>query len=208
MLELRQGEPQVFLVDDDDAVRDALATLLGTVGLAVRDYASPKAFLADFDAQALGCLILDIRMPHENGLHLQQQLIATGVDLPVIIITGHGDINLCRRAFRQGAIEFLTKPVDEHDLLDAVQRGVKQHMHAREKLAATVQVKEKLARLTEREADVLRLMIDGQSSKQAARNLGISARTVETHRASIYEKLEVTSLAQLLRVYLSSLVDP
>lgn len=198
-------EPVVFLVDDDDAVRDALATLLSTVGLTVRDAPGPAAFLASFDPQVLGCLILDIRMPQVSGLHLQEQLRAGGVDLPVIIITGHGDIELCRRAFRQGAIEFLTKPVDEHDLLDAVQRGVRQHLHTRERLAATTQAREKLARLTEREAEVLRLMVDGHSNKQAAKSLGISARTVETHRASVLEKLEVASLAQLVRVYLSSL---
>lgn len=200
-------DPVVYLVDDDDAVRDALSTLLGTVGLSVRDYASPTAFLNSFDGNALGCLILDIRMPQVTGLHLQEQLRAQGVDLPVIIITGHGDIDLCRRAFRQGAIEFLTKPIDEHDLLDAVQRGVQQHLRSRERLRATTSATEKLARLTDREADVLRLMMDGQSNKLMARTLGISSRTVESHRASIFDKLEVDSLAQLVRVYLSSL-DP
>lgn len=202
------GQPAVFLVDDDDAVRDALATLLGTVGLTVRDYASPAAFLADFDRDALGCLILDLRMPQVSGLHLQERLRADGVDLPVIIVTGHGDIDLCRRAFRQGATDFLTKPVDEHDLLDAVQRGVRQHLRTRQKQAATAQARERLARLTEREAGVLRLMVDGHSNKQIARLLGISARTVETHRASVFEKLEVDALAQLVRVYLSSLEGP
>lgn len=198
-------EPTIFLVDDDDAVRDALTTLLGTVGLSVRDYPGPAAFLASFDPRALGCLILDIRMPHVSGLHLQEQLSAGGVDLPVIVITGHGDIELCRRAFRQGAIEFLTKPIDEHDLLDAVQRGVRQHLHTRERLTAATQARAQLARLTERELEVLRLMVDGHSNKQAARVLDISARTVETHRASVFEKLEVDSLAQLVRVYLGSL---
>lgn len=196
-------DPIVFLVDDDDAVRDALATLLGTVGLAVRDYDGPHAFLADFDPTALGCLVLDVRMPHVNGLQLHEQLTARGVDLPVVIVTGHGDIDLCRRAFRQGALEFLTKPVDEHDLLDAVQRGIERHRHVRERRDEHARAREKLARLTEREADVLRLLVDGRSNKEAARDLGISARTVETHRASILEKLEADSVAQLVRTYLA-----
>ncbi|MFC4453633.1 response regulator transcription factor [Deinococcus sonorensis] len=198
------ADPTVYLVDDDDAVRDALATLLGTVGLTVRDYPGAASFLAAFDKHAVGCLILDIRMPHVSGLHLQEQLRASGADLPVIIITGHGDIELCRRAFRQGATEFLTKPVDEHDLLDAVQRGVHQHRERREARAATDHARAQLARLSEREAEVLRLMVDGHSNKQAARRLGISARTVETHRASIFEKLQVESLAHLVRVVLTS----
>ena len=201
-------EPTVFLVDDDDAVRDALATLLGTVGLTVRGYASPVAFLSEFDRQASGCLILDVRMPQVSGLHLQETLRAEGTDLPVIIVTGHGDIDLCRRAFQQGAIEFLTKPVDEQDLLDAVQRGIGEHRQRRERRAATVRARERLARLSGRETEVLRLMVDGHGNKQAARLLGISARTVETHRASIFEKLEVDSLAQLVRVYLGSLETP
>lgn len=198
-------EPTVFLVDDDDAVRDALATLLGTVGLRVRDYASPAAFLADLDPEAPGCLILDLRMPQVSGLHLQEQLRGLGVDLPVIIVTGHGDIELCRRAFQQGATDFLTKPVDEHDLLDAVQRGIEQHRRARERQAAGAQARARLARLSAREREVLRLLADGHSNKQVARDLGISARTVETHRASVFEKLELDSLAQLVRVYLDSL---
>ena len=123
-------------------------------------------------------------------------------------MTGHGDIDLCRRAFQQGAIEFLTKPVDEQDLLDAVQRGIGEHRQRRERRAATVRARERLARLSGRETEVLRLMVDGHGNKQAARLLGISARTVETHRASIFEKLEVDSLAQLVRVYLGSLETP
>ena len=208
MTEARQAHPTVYLVDDDDAVRDALATLLGTVGLTVQEFASPSEFLAALDPRATGCLILDIRMPQVSGLHLQEQLRSQGVDLPVIIITGHGDIDLCRRSFRQGAMEFLTKPVDEHDLLDAVQRGIQQHLRVRAQRSGTDRAKEKLARLTDREADVLRLMMDGYSNKLAARTLGISQRTVETHRASIFEKLEVDSLAQLVRIYLSSVECP
>ncbi|PYE53112.1 response regulator transcription factor [Deinococcus yavapaiensis] len=200
--------PTVFLVDDDDAVRDALATLLGTVGLSVRDFASPAAFLSAFDASAFGCLILDVRMPHVSGLELQARLSADGVDLPVIVVTGHGDIDLCRRAFKQGAVEFLTKPIDEHDLLDAVQRAVRQHAEVRQRHTTAASARARLARLTDREADVLRLLVDGASNKEAARSLGISARTIETHRASLFEKLGANSVAELVRMYLASREGP
>ncbi len=191
-------------MDDDDAVRDALATLIGTVGLSVRDYADPRAFLAAFDPEAIGCLILDVRMPHLNGLQLQEQLTREGVDLPVVVITGHGDIDVCRRAFKGGAVEFLTKPVDEMALLDAIQLGVSTHLDRRGRLTATREARAAVAGLTGREQEVLRQMVEGASNKQAARVLGISARTVETHRASIFGKLGVDSLAQLVRIYLSS----
>ncbi|WP_102127498.1 response regulator transcription factor [Deinococcus planocerae] len=197
-------EPTVFLVDDDDAVRDALATLIGTVGLGVRDYPDPRAFLAEFDREAVGCLILDVRMPHVSGLQLQEQLTREGVDLPVVVITGHGDIDVCRRAFKAGAVEFLTKPVDELALLEAIGLGVRTHLARRERLAATREARGAVAGLTAREREVLRLIVEGASNKQAARALGISARTVETHRASVFEKLGVDSLAQLVRVYLTS----
>ncbi|EYB68598.1 Tetrathionate reductase complex response regulator [Deinococcus phoenicis] len=197
-------EPTVFLVDDDDAVRDALATLIGTVGLTVRDYPDSKTFLEGFDPGVIGCLILDVRMPQVSGLQLQEHLTQEGVDLPVIVITGHGDIDVCRRAFKGGAVEFLTKPVDELALLEAIGLGVRTHLARRSRLAATREAREAITGLTGREREVLRLIVDGASNKQAARVLGISARTVETHRASLFEKLGVDSLAQLVRVYLTS----
>ncbi|MPY68022.1 response regulator transcription factor [Deinococcus sp. SDU3-2] len=198
-------EPTVFLVDDDDAVRDALATLLGTVGLKVRDFPDARAFLAALDREALGCLILDVRMPQVSGLQLQEQLTREGVDLPVIVITGHGDIDVCRRAFKGGATEFLTKPVDELALLEGVALGIRTHLARRSRLAVTQEARGAVAGLTAREQEVLRLIVDGASNKQAARALGISVRTVETHRASLFEKLGAASLAQLVRVYLASL---
>ena len=197
-------EPTVFLVDDDDAVRDALTTLIGTVGLQVRDYPDAGAFLAAFDPEAIGCLVLDVRMPQVSGLQLQEQLAREGADLPVIVVTGHGDVEVCRRAFRGGAVEFLTKPVDELALLEAIGLGIGTHLTRRVRLAATQQARAALAGLTGREREVLRLMVDGASNKQAARALGISARTVEAHRAGVFGKLGADSLAQLVRVYLTS----
>lgn len=199
-------EPTVYLVDDDDAVRDALAFLLSTVGLTVRTFPDGLALERALDAEGtpdIGCLLLDIRMPHISGLHLQVRLQARGVDLPVILLTGHADVDLCRRAFRQGAADFLSKPVDETELLEAVQRAVRQHLRGRTRHAASQQARERLARLTAREHDVLRSLLDGQTSKQAARTLCISARTVETHRASLFTKLEADSLAGVIRIALA-----
>lgn len=196
-------EPTVYLVDDDDAVREALALLLGTVGLSVKPFADGLAFQGGLDAEDVGCLLLDIRMPHLSGLHLQTQLRAQGVDLPIIVMTGHGNVDLCRRAFQQGAVDFLEKPMDETALLETVQRAIRQHLRQRERLAASSEARERLFRLTEREHDVLLGLMNGQTSKQSAKQLSISARTVETHRANLFLKLEVSSLAELMRLYLN-----
>lgn len=198
-------EPTVYLVDDDDAVRGALGFLLGTVGLNVRAFADGVALERALDTEgttAIGCLLLDIRMPHISGLHLQRRLQERGVDLPVIVLTGHADVELCRRAFHQGASDFLSKPVDDTELLEAVQRAVRQHLQGRQRRAANGQARERLARLSAREYDVLRGILNGQTSKQTARTLGISARTVETHRASVFDKLEADSLAEVIRLAL------
>ena len=199
-------EPTVYLVDDDDAVRDALGFLLGTVGLNVRAFADGLALERALDAEDVplaGCLLLDIRMPHVSGLQLQLRLQARGVDLPVILLTGHADVELCRRAFRQGAADFLSKPVDETELLEAVQRAVRQHLQGRERHAVSRQARQRLSRLTAREHEVLRGILEGQTSKQTARALDISARTVETHRASLFAKLEAESLAEVIRLALA-----
>ncbi len=200
-------EPTVYLVDDDDAVRGALGFLLSTVGLTVRAFPDGPSLERALDAEgppATGCLLLDIRMPHLSGLQLQLRLQARGVDLPVILLTGHADVDLCRRAFRQGAADFLSKPVDDTELLEAVQRAVRQHVRGRARQAVSRQARERLARLTAREQDVLRGMLDGQTSKQTARALDISARTVETHRASLFAKLDADSLADVLRTALAA----
>ncbi|GGL08235.1 response regulator transcription factor [Deinococcus radiotolerans] len=203
----RTPEPTVYLVDDDAGVRDALSFLLSTVGLPVQAFADGVALQDSLTPQDVGCLLLDIRMPHVSGLQLQEQLVARGVDLPVIILTGHGNVDLCRRAFQQGAVDFLEKPVDETALLEAVQRALHQHQQRRAQAEALGPARARLARLTEREREVLGGLMAGQTSKQSARVLGIGARTVETHRASLFEKLEVQSLADLMRTYLP-VTDP
>jgi FixJ family two-component response regulator len=145
-------------------------------------------------------------MPGTSGLTVLDQLIAQGVDQPVIMLTGHGTVEMCRRAFKAGAAEFLEKPVDDERLIEALHDAVRQHVRTRERLAADRETRERYARLSEREREVLALVIEGQTAKQIARVLGVSPRTVETHRANLGAKLETESLAQLIRRF-AALVD-
>ena len=202
----QQHSPLIYLVDDDDAVREALALLLKSVGLRAEGFASPQQFLAQHDRHGIGCVVLDIRMPGISGLDVLDTL-AAGSDLPVIMLTGHGNVDLCRRAFKSGAVEFLQKPVDDDLFLDAVQKAVRQHIGSRERQAATLAAREKLARLSGREREVLQRIADGLSNKEIARELALSPRTVETYRANVFAKLEVDTLAQLIRHYLALLPD-
>jgi two-component system, LuxR family, response regulator FixJ len=191
--------PLIHLVDDDDAVRHSLALLIGTVGLSVAEWPHPHAFLDGFDRESIGAIVLDVRMPGTSGLTVLDQLLAQGVDQPVIMLTGHGTVEMCRRAFKAGAAEFLEKPVDDERLLDALHECVRRHVRTRERLAADRESRERYARLSEREREVLSLVIEGLTAKQIARVLGVSPRTVEAHRANLGSKLETDSLAQLIR---------
>lgn len=202
----QQHSPLIYLVDDDDAVREALALLLKSVGLRAEGFASPQQFLAQHDRHGIGCVVLDVRMPGISGLDVLDTL-AAGSDLPVIMLTGHGNVDLCRRAFKSGAVEFLQKPVDDDLFLDAVQKAVRQHIGSRERQAVTLAARQKLARLSGRELAVLQRIADGLSNKEIARELALSPRTVETYRANVFAKLEVDTLAQLIRHYLALLPD-
>ena len=193
--------PLIQLVDDDAAVRRGLALLIGTVGLSVAEWAHPQAFLAGFDRDSIGAIVLDVRMPGTSGLTVLDQLIAEGVEQPVIMLTGHGTVEMCRRAFKAGAAEFLEKPVDDERLIEALHQAVRQHVHRRERGAADQIARERYARLSEREREVLALVVEGLTAKQIARALGVSPRTVETHRANLGAKLETDSLAQLIRCF-------
>ncbi|RYF40513.1 MAG: response regulator transcription factor [Comamonadaceae bacterium] len=193
--------PLVHLIDDDAAVRDALSLLIGTVGLRVHAWADPQAFVAQFDRDSIGAIVLDVRMPGISGLAVLDTLVAQGVDQPVIMLTGHGTVELCRRAFKSGAAEFLEKPVDDQALLEALQNAVRQHVKSRERNQAGRQARERYAQLSEREREVLGLIVAGLTNKEIGRALDVSPRTVETHRANLFGKLEAESLAQLIRHY-------
>lgn len=198
--------PTIHLIDDDAAVRDSLALLIGTVGLRVTTWAEPQAFLADFDREGIGAIVLDVRMPGISGLTVLDTLVAQGVDQPVIMLTGHGTVEMCRRAFKAGAAEFLEKPVNDELLIEALQNAVRQHVRTRERHQADRAARERYAQLSEREREVLGLIVAGLTNKEIGRALDLSPRTVETHRANLFAKLQAASLAQLIRHY-AALVD-
>lgn len=204
-MNLPDQSPLVYLVDDDDAVRDALALLLRSVGLRNAGFGDPQQFLAQLAPQTIGCVVLDIRMPGISGLDVLARL-AEASDLPVVMLTGHANVDLCRRAFKGGAMEFLQKPVDDDIFLDAVQSAVRGHIASRERLAVTQAAAERLARLSTREHEVFERIVQGLSNKEIAREFDLSPRTVETYRANVFAKLEADSLAQLIRQY-ATLLD-
>ena len=198
--------PLIHLIDDDEAVRSSLALLISTVGLRVQAWADPLAFMAGFDRQGIGAIVLDVRMPGISGLAVLDQLVAQGVDQPVIMLTGHGTVEMCRRAFKAGAAEFLEKPVDDEALLEALQNAVRAHVASRERHQADRAARERFAQLSAREREVLGLIVAGLTNKEIGRALDLSPRTVETHRANLFAKLQAASLAQLIRGY-ATLVD-
>lgn len=198
----------VYLVDDDSAVRKALTLLLETVGLDVNSFASPEMFLKQAGELAPGCLILDIRMPAISGLKLQERLTDQGIDWPTVVISGHGDIEACRRAFRNGAMDFLSKPVDEQDLIDAIQKGHAELEVRQQIVAERAEALRFLDQLSTREAEVLEMIAKGLTTKQIAEALGLSPRTVESHRAAIAGKAGTSSAAELTRYWLEARADP
>ncbi len=192
--------PTVFLVDDDHAVRDSLRWLVETINLDVETYASAKSFLDACDPDRPGCLVLDVRMPGMSGLELQETLIGRGITLPIIVITGYGDVPSAVRAMRQGAVDFLEKPFDDQALLELIQHCVQRDARNRQAEATRREVRKNLAKLTPREREVLDLVVSGNSNKETARCLGVSPKTIEVHRARVMEKMDVTSLAKLAQM--------
>jgi len=193
--------PLIHLVDDDPAVRDSLALLIGTVGLRVQPWEHPQAFLDGFDRDAIGAIVLDVRMPGLGGLQVLEALRSQGADQPVVMLTGHGTVAMCRRAFKGGAAEFLEKPVDDQQLLDALQAAVRQHVRSRQSHQADREARERYAQLSPREREVLGLIVAGLTNKEIGRALALSPRTVETHRAHLFGKLGAPTLAQLILRY-------
>ena len=193
-------QPTVFVVDDDASVLKALARLLRSAGLNVVAFASPQAFLEQRDPDAPGCLVLDVAMPGLDGLELQQALAAQGGAPPVVFLTGHGDIPMSVRAMKQGAIDFLTKPVHEDDLLAAVHAAIEKDRMFRHACAELNVIRQRLATLTPREREVLKHVVAGKLNKQIAADLGTVEKTIKVHRARLMAKLQVRSLAELVRL--------
>jgi RNA polymerase sigma factor (sigma-70 family) len=192
--------PTVFVVDDDHAVRESLRWLVESIDLRVETYDSAKAFLANCGPDRPGCLVLDVRMPGMTGLDLQESLESHGITLPVIVITGYGDVPTAVRAMRQNAVDFLEKPFNDLALLELIQHCVERDAENRQAGAARRNIGGKYAKLTPREREVLELVCTGMSNKEVARKLGVSPKTIEVHRARVMEKMGAESFAELVQM--------
>jgi FixJ family two-component response regulator len=197
---LPQNDAQIFVIDDDAGVRDALQTLLRSVGLRVSTYGSAAEFLAGRMPDGPSCLVLDIRLPGVSGLDFQGELAKVGIHLPVIFITGHGDIPMTVRAMKAGAVEFLAKPFRDQDLLDAVQAGLDRDRARRDNDKAVLGLQSAYRSLTAREQEVMPLVTSGLMNKQIAAKIGVSEITVKVHRGNAMRKMGAKSLADLVRM--------
>ena len=190
----------VFVIDDDPSMRGALEDLVGSVGLQVRPFASPQDFLQRKRPDAPGCLVLDVRLPGMSGLAFQQELARLGVALPVIFITGHGDIPMSVRAMKAGAVEFLTKPFHDQELLDAIHIAIERDRERRREAVLVAELRERYATLTERERQIMTLVAVGRANKQIAAELNLSEMTVKVHRGQVMRKMQAGSLPELVRM--------
>ena len=197
---MNESPPIVYVVDDEPAVSISLKRLLRSVGLEARTYASAQEFLRSDRPDASACLILDVRLPGLSGLDLQKELTAAKIDLPVIFITGHGDIPMSVQAMKAGAVEFLTKPFREQDLLEAIQRGIEQNRVTRKHNAEIRVLQRRYASLTPREREVFPRVTSGLLNKQIAAQLGASEKTIKVHRGQVMQKMKAESLAHLIQM--------
>ncbi len=190
----------VFVIDDDSSMRLALEDLVRSVGLEVRTFAAPQEFLESKPPDVAGCLVLDVRLPGMSGLTFQKELAKEGLALPVIFITGHGDIPMSVRAMKAGAVEFLTKPFHDQDLLDAIHAALERDRRSRREAVRLVELRERFAMLTERERQIMTLVVIGRANKQIAGELSLSEMTVKVHRQQVMRKMHAGSLPDLVRM--------
>lgn len=195
-------EPTVFVVDDDQAMRSSLCFLIESVGLKVASYSSAHDFLNDYYPGRSGCVVLDVRMPGMSGLELQQKLSNDQITIPIVIITGHGDVPMAVRAMKSGAVDFIEKPFNDQILLDCIQRALDQDSKQRGEQSRCADIASKLDQLTPREHEVMKMVVLGKPNKVVAGQLNVSAKTVEAHRAKVMEKMGAQSLAELVRMAL------
>ncbi len=194
------SEPTVFIVDDDLAVARSLRWLIESVQIKVETFASAQAFLDGYDAAKPGCLVLDVRMPGMSGIELQERLTAQRIRVPIIFITGHGDVQMAVRAVQAGAFDFIEKPFNDQDLLDRMQRAISFDAERRGRDSQRAQLSALIASLTPREREVMDLVVEGMSNKAVANTLGLSAKTVEVHRAKVMEKMNARSVSDLVKM--------
>ena len=197
---MNDARPIVFVVDDDPAVCLSMKRLIRSLGPEVQTFSSAQEFLRAKRPDAPGCLVLDVRLPDLSGLDLQQDLNKANVDLPIVFVTGHADIPMSVRAMKAGAIEFLTKPFREQDLLEAIQHGIGQHRTAREQRAEVAELQQRYDSLTPREREVFLLVARGMLNKQIGDRLGASEKTIKIHRGQLIRKMKAGSLADLVRM--------
>ena len=195
-------KPTVFVVDDDPEVQSALRWLIHSVDLPVETFGSAEEFLNAIDPDQPGCLVLDVRMPGMGGLGLLEKHRSLGYFLPVIVLTGHGDVSIAVRAMKAGAMDFIEKPCADQDLLDGIHKALQQDAHLRAELTQDAANTKQLDRLTPREREILNWLVEGHANKVIAAELNISERTVESHRRNIKEKMKVRSLAELIQIVL------
>jgi FixJ family two-component response regulator len=197
---MTQEQPVVFVIDDDASVRDALADLLRSVGLGVQSFTSTQEFVQSNRPDAPGCIVLDVRLPGPSGLEFQRTLTESSIHLPIIFISGHGDIPMSVRAIKSGAIEFLTKPLREQELLDAIQVGIERDRSRRQEAKIVAELQARFNSLTLREREVFTLVVTGRPNKQIAAQLELSEMTVKVHRSQITRKMQARSLVNLVRM--------
>ena len=201
---MKEKPATIFVVDDDDAVRTSLRLLLKSVGLPVETFGAAQEFLNAFDAERAGCLVLDIRMPGMSGLELQQRLNEIHAIIPIVFITGHGDVPMAVEAMQHGAVDFIQKPFRDQDLIDRINQALEKDRENRAGLRERDAIRHRMQQLTPREREVLELVTKGKANKVIAGDLNVSQRTVEIHRARVMEKMGASSLAHLVRMVIEA----
>ena len=201
---MSNSEATVFVVDDDLAMRNSLKWLIESVGMQVETYGSADEFIQNYYPGRSGCLLLDVRMPGMSGLELQEHFLEKRIKIPIIIITGHGDVPMAVRAMKAGAIDFIEKPFNDEFLLDSIRTALDMDEEQRMQQAQRAEIAARLAHLTPREHEVMEMVTEGKSNKEIASALGVSAKTVEAHRARVMEKMQADSLAELVRMAMAA----